>query len=65
METGYRCFFLSSDGHIRNVAEILANSDAEAIAEGQRLLEDGMASYDGFEVWNLARFVHRYRRKLD
>jgi hypothetical protein len=62
MSIGYRCFFLSSDNHIRDFAEISAYCDADAIAEAHRLLESGMASYDGFEVWKLARFVHRYKR---
>ena len=52
----YRCYFLGNDGHIRDYVKISALTDSEAIAHAQKRLVETI--HDGFDLWQLARFVH-------
>jgi hypothetical protein len=56
-----RCYFMR-DGHIQDVEELFDLSDQEAITKGRALYEEHKTkfSYDGFEVWDLARIVFQY-----
>lgn len=54
-----RCYFMR-DGHIGAVELLTDTSDAAAIAEAQALFEQRKGKFAGFEVWDRARFVHRY-----
>jgi hypothetical protein len=55
-----RCYFLR-DGHIAGV-EVLPPgiSDEDAIARAHTLSAKRKGSFDGFEVWERARFVFRH-----
>ena len=54
-----RCYFMQ-DGHIGAVELLTDTSDAAAIAQAQALFEERKDKFAGFEVWDRARFVHRY-----
>jgi hypothetical protein len=56
-----RCYFLHG-GHITGV-EILppGHSDEDAIARAHTLSSKRKGPFDGFEVWDRARFVFRSR----
>lgn len=54
-----RCYFMR-DGHIGAVEMLTGTSDAAAIAQAQALFEQCKDKFAGFEVWDRARFVHRY-----
>lgn len=54
-----RCYFMR-DGHIRAVEILTDASDAAAIAQAEALFEQRKDEFAGFEVWDTARFVHRY-----
>jgi hypothetical protein len=55
-----RCYFLR-DGHIAGI-EILPRglSDEDAIARAHILSSKRIGPFDGFEVWDRARFVFRH-----
>lgn len=48
------------DGHIAAVELLTDVSDAAAIAQAQTLFAERKDKYAGFEVWDRARFVHRF-----
>jgi hypothetical protein len=51
------CYFLR-DGHVAGVEMMpLGLSDKDAIARAQLLLSKRKGLFDGFEVWDRARFV--------
>jgi hypothetical protein len=55
-----RCYFMR-DGHIQAVEVLRATSDEAAIKEAHELFRHHSARrFVGFEVWDQARFVHRY-----
>ncbi|MGH6983109.1 MAG: hypothetical protein ACRED7_02205 [Stellaceae bacterium] len=54
-----RCYFMR-DGHIGAVEILADTSDAAAVAQAQALFEQRKDKFAGFEVWDRARFVHRY-----
>ncbi len=54
-----RCYFMRN-GHIGAVEMLTDVSDAAAIAQAQALFEQRKDKFAGFEVWDRARFVHRY-----
>lgn len=54
-----RCYFMR-DGHIAAVELLSDVSDAAAIAQAVVLFKDRQDKYAGFEVWDRARFVHRF-----
>lgn len=54
-----RCYFMR-DGHIGAVELLTDASDVAAIAQAQALFEERKNKFAGFEVWDRARFVHRY-----
>ena len=65
-----RCYFIR-DGHFRDV-EIISDaaSDAETIQLAieifyERLDRVGEEPYDGFELWDGSRVVHRHMRKIN
>lgn len=67
-ETLMRCYFMHN-GHIRDVEVIDAATDAETIqlAIGifyKRLESVTGESYDGFELWDDSRFVHKHMREV-
>jgi hypothetical protein len=55
-----RCFFLKN-GHVVGVEMLPGLSDQEAIAKSYELFFDApRRRYDGFEVWQMSRFVMRH-----
>jgi|SRR5690348_16398739 len=58
-EIKVRCYFMRN-GHIGAVELLTDESDAAAIAQAQTLFEERKHKYVGFEVWDRARFVHRF-----
>ena len=57
----YRCFFLDSGNHYRDVEMLRGADDDEAIAKAQRLLVE-RDFFSGFEVWQGARLLASGRR---
>lgn len=57
------CYFMN--GHrIEAVAILNAGSDADLIREATALFEEeALELYDGFEVWEINRFVYRWPPK--
>jgi hypothetical protein len=54
-----RCYFLR-DGHIAGVEVLpLGLSDEDAIAKAHAVAAKRKGSFEGFEVWDRARFVFR------
>jgi hypothetical protein len=54
-----RCYFLR-DGHIAGVEVLpLGLSDEDAIAKADAVAAKRKGSFEGFEVWDRARFVFR------
>jgi hypothetical protein len=56
-----RCYLMKG-GHIAGVKLLKPDtSDAEMIEEAKAIFFHGPgAVYDGFEVWDRARFIYRY-----
>lgn len=54
-----RCFFFK-DGHVASVEEMLGFTSEEALARARVLLEERKNRFDGFEVWDGARMLHRF-----
>ena len=54
-----RCYFMRH-GHIGNVEVIADTSDDAAIKQAQALFEKRKREFEGFELWDRARFVYRY-----
>ena len=54
-----RCYFLR-DGHIVGVELLTDASDEAAIEEAEALFADRKDKFAGYEVWDRARFVHRF-----
>lgn len=57
-----RCY-LMRDGHITGVEDLEAATDADAIQLAIKVFYDRQAtdrSYDGFELWDGSRVVHRH-----
>ncbi|MDE1903843.1 MAG: hypothetical protein KGI46_08305 [Alphaproteobacteria bacterium] len=54
-----RCYFLR-DGHIGAVELLTDVSDEAAIKEAEALFKERQDKYAGYEVWDRARFVHRF-----
>jgi hypothetical protein len=59
---GYRCYFLDSENHIREAAELIGVSEGEAIATARRLLAQ-RDYHSGFEVWQGTRLLTVGRRR--
>jgi hypothetical protein len=60
MEAGnMRCFFMVN-GHIQAVEVLTASSDDDAVSQAFALFRERGQSFDGFEVWDRARLIHRY-----
>jgi hypothetical protein len=58
----YRMFLLDRRGRILAREEYEAPDDAAAIANARAMFVE-RARYGGFEVWQLARMVHREERR--
>ena len=58
----YRCFFLDSANHYRDVEMLRGADDEEAIAKAQQLLAQ-RDYFSGFEVWQGARHLTSGRRR--
>jgi hypothetical protein len=54
-----RCYF-TRNNHIVAVQELAAESDADAIKQAERLLEERPEQFGSFEIWDGARLVHRH-----
>lgn len=54
-----RCYLVRK-GHIAAVEVVDGASDEAVIQQARTVFEDRKAEYEGFEVWDGARFVHRY-----
>ena len=55
-----RCYFMKS-GRIEAVAILKTAPDEELIREATSLFEEqGSGLYEGFEVWDINRFVYRW-----
>jgi len=54
-----RCYFLRR-GHIGSVEILTDVSDEAAIKQANALFEKRKKEFEGFEVWDRARFVHCY-----
>jgi len=54
-----RCYFLWH-GHIGGVEVLEVTSDEEAIKQAEALFEKRKKEFEGFEVWDCARFLYRY-----
>lgn len=54
-----RCYLLRK-GHIAAVEVLNVASDEAAIAQARAVFEARKTDYEGFEVWERARFVYRY-----
>lgn len=55
-----RCYFMRAN-RIEAVALLTTGSDAQLVLEATRLFEEqALGLYDGFEVWDINRFVYRW-----
>ena len=55
-----RCYFMRG-GHIVAVEELKVASDAEAVERSAKLFAARKGDkLEGFEVWDRARFIHRF-----
>lgn len=54
-----RCYLLRS-GHIAAVEVLKDGSDETVIDQARTLFENSERDYEGFEVWDCARFVYRH-----
>ena len=55
----YRCYFLNLHSEIASVEIIDADTDADAVAQGDTLFREQGAGYISVEVWDLGRRVER------
>ena len=54
-----RCYFLRG-GHIGAVEVLTEEADEAAIKHAVALFENRKKEFEGFEVWDRARFVYRH-----
>ena len=54
-----RCYFVRA-GRIAGVEMLTGLSDKDAVAKAQLLFSERKTHFDGFEVWEGARFVMRH-----
>ena len=54
----YRCYFLSGSNAIKDVAEFRSQDDGAALDHSRRLLV-AQPGFQGFELWQGARRIHR------
>ena len=54
-----RCYFFRG-GHIAAVETLKEGSDEALVEQARALFEKREREYQGFEVWDCARFVYRY-----
>jgi hypothetical protein len=54
-----RCYFMRN-GHIGAVEVLTDASDEVAIKKAEALFEKRSKDFEGFEVWDRARFVYRH-----
>ena len=58
-----RCYFLKGN-RIESVELLKATTDAEMIKEAEALFyARSSARFDGFEVWDMKRFVYRFPKE--
>jgi hypothetical protein len=62
MKRHYRCYFLGTDGRIKDVIEFASADDANAILQA-RASFDRQSEFVGFELWEGARRVLQMRPK--
>ena len=56
-----RCYFMRN-GHIEAVEELFGLSDHEALAKAHALFSVRKHLFEGFELWDHARFLIRHPR---
>ena len=54
-----RCYFMQG-GHIRSVEVLETDSDEDAIEQSYALFRKVADKYEGFELWEGARFICRH-----
>jgi hypothetical protein len=54
-----RCYFMHN-GHIAAVEVLTPASDEDAIKQSAALFRERSGRFDGFELWDRDRFVHRH-----
>jgi hypothetical protein len=55
----YRCY-LTNNGKIETVETLDVATDEQAVREAEKVFRDREQQYSGFEVWQRARFIHRF-----
>lgn len=55
----YRCY-LTNNGKIETVEALDVASDEQAVREAERVFHARREQFSGFEVWQLARFIHGF-----
>jgi hypothetical protein len=55
----YRCYFLDLHAKVAGVEIIDADTDSEAIVQGDTVFRDKGAGFSGIEVWDRGRRVER------
>ena len=55
----YRCYFLDLHAKIAGVEIIEADTDSEAIVQGDTVFRDKGAGFSGVEVWDRGRRIER------
>ncbi len=55
----YRCY-LTNNGKIETVEALDVATDEQAVREAEQVFRGRSEQFSGFEVWQLARFVHRF-----
>jgi hypothetical protein len=53
-------FYFTKNGHIVSVEELFGLKEAEATKDAHDVYSERQDFYDGYEVWNLARFLSKY-----
>ena len=59
-----RCYFMRG-GHIADVEEVTGISDEQAIAKAHTLFSEHKRLFEGFELWDCARFMISHREPAD
>jgi hypothetical protein len=57
--TVIRCYF-TRNGHIKAVEELFGLSEEEATAKAHALFSERKHLFEGFEMWDHARFLSRH-----
>lgn len=58
-----RCYFMRR-GHFAAVEVLVDLSDETAIGQAEALFEERKQEFEGFELWDGTRLVHRHQQPL-